>query len=406
MAIVHIAISDAVNGITGKYQSFTGIGPAPANASLDAAVAEAAHDALVALYPYLKPSFDAELATDLAGIPVAEAIAGTAFGSDVAQFLLAERANDGSSLSSSGQPVNYTYGQLPGQWRPDPLHPAAQPLGVLWGEVTPFVLKASNQFRAPAPPSLTSSAYASAYTEVKSLGALASTTRSQDQTNIGLFWAYDGQPNIGATPRLYNQIAMQVANQMVTSSDVSNLARLLALVNVSLADSAITVWESKYNYTFWGPITGIRENDLGTGPTGLGSGNPLLVGQGDPTFTPLGAPADNGNGTNFTPPFPSYPSAHAALGGTLLEILRKFYHRDNVRVTFVSDELNGVTLDSSGNVRPAIPRTFDSFSQAERQNGQSRIYLGVDWHFDRTAGIAQGRQVADYVFAHAFLPLD
>ena len=170
-----------------------------------------------------------------------------------------------------------------------------------------------------------------------------------------------------------------------------------------MADACISTWESKYFYQYWRPVTGIRESDPGTGPTGLGDGNPATV--GDPAFSPLGAPASNLSGPNFTPPFPSYPSGHGAFGGALFQTLRKFYKTDNIAFTFVSDELNGVTRDNTGNVRPLVPRSFASLSQAEEENGQSRIYLGIHWAFDKTEAIAQGRRVADYVFANAFLPV-
>ena len=101
---------------------------------------------------------------------------------------------------------------------------------------------------------------------------------------------------------------------------------------------------------------------------------------------------------NFTPPFPAYPSGHAGFGGALFETLRLFYGRDDIAFTFISDEFNGVTSDNEGNVRPFMPRDFTSLSQAEEENGQSRIYLGIHWAFDKTEGIAQGRRVARYVF--------
>jgi hypothetical protein len=184
-------------------------------------------------------------------------------------------------------------------------------------------------------------------------------------------------------------------------SNVVELARLLAPVNMAMADAGIAIWESKYFYQFWRPVTGIREADKGTGLTGAGDGNPTTV--GDPTFTPLGAPASNLTGPNFTPPFPAYPSGHAGFGGALFQILRKFYRRDDIALTFVSDEFNGVTLDNNRNVRPFLPRRISSLSEAEEENGQSRIYLGIHWAFDKTEGIAQGRRVADYVFANAFV---
>jgi hypothetical protein len=180
------------------------------------------------------------------------------------------------------------------------------------------------------------------------------------------------------------------------------MARLLALVNVAMADSGILCWQAKFNNDLWRPITGIRESDPGTGPTGAGDGNAATV--GDPTYTPLGAQASNISGPNYTTPFPSYPSGHAGFAGAVFETMRKFFGTDTMTFTIVSDELNGVTRDNKGNVRPLAPRTFSSFSQAEEEVGQSRIYLGIHWSFDKTSGIAQGRKVGDYVFGNVFAP--
>ncbi len=193
---------------------------------------------------------------------------------------------------------------------------------------------------------------------------------------------------------------MQIADQR--RSGPIELARLLALVNVAMADAGIAIWESKYHYQFWRPVTGIRESDEGTGPTGEGDGNPDTP--GDPTFSPLGAPASNLTGPDFTPPFPAYPSGHAGFGGALFQTLREFYGTDRIAFTFVSDEFNGSTLANDGTIRPLLPRSFRSLSHAEEENGQSRIYLGIHWSFDKTEGIVQGRRVARYVFRHAFEP--
>src|SRR5581483_6477678 len=166
----------------------------------------------------------------------------------------------------------------------------------------------------------------------------------------GTFWAYDGTPSLCAPPRLYNQLTVQIAEQM--RSDVVELARLLALVNVALADAGIAAWESKFHYQVGRPVTVIREAGA------------------DPTFTPLGAPASNLHGPNFTPPFPAYPSGHAAFGGALFQMLRHVYRTDRIAFTFVSDEYNGLTEDHTGAVRPLHPRTFSSLSEAEEENGQ------------------------------------
>jgi hypothetical protein len=113
--------------------------------------------------------------------------------------------------------------------------------------------------------------------------------------------------------------------------------------------------------------------------------------------------ASNLTGPDFTPPFPAYPSGHAGFGAALFQILRNFYRTDKIPFTFVSDEFNGVTLDNDGNVRPLLPRSFSTLSQAEEENGQSRIYLGIHWSFDKTEGIIQGRRVANFVFQKAFV---
>jgi PAP2 superfamily len=405
MAIVHIAIFDSMNAILGGYQSYTGIDSAPHPVSIRAAVAQAAHDTLVSLYPSQRATFNQELADDLLRVTSdSQKSNGVAFGKQIAATILALRVADGAEIPELHLGVDYSTTNLPGHWRQDPISLIPIALGAHWGGCKPFVIKSTTQFEVPPPPALTSARYITAYNEVKNFGGdgiATPTQRTPEQTFVGIFWAYDGTPSLCAPPRLYNQITVHIADQ--TKLRPIELARLLALVNVSMADAAMSIWQSKYHYDFWRPITGIRESDPGTGPTGAGDGNDATV--GDPGFTPLGAPASNLNGPNFTPPFPAYPSGHAGFGGAIFETLRRFYGTDNIGFTFVSDEFNGVTKDHDGNARPYMPRSFSNLSQAEEENGQSRIYLGIHWHFDKTAGITQGRKVADYVFNHAFLPI-
>jgi hypothetical protein len=407
LAIESAAVFDAVNAIDGSYTPYlvTDV-HASAGASIEAAAAQAAHDTLSALYPYLKASmFDPTLAADLAGIAPGRARQGIAVGQAVAQEVLAARATDGSQIDAVGQPNTYVYGQLPGEWRADPTHPNATPLTPDWGKVTPFGVESATQFGAPPPPSITSQEYADAYLAVKAIGGdgiHTPTTRTEEQTDIGLFWGYDAQPGMCAPVRFYNQIAEVLAKQE-DNTEIQN-ARFFALVNIALADAGITVWNDKYTYNYWRPVTAIRENDSGTGPSGLGSGNPYLVGQGDPTWQPLGAPADNNNGTNFTPPFPSYTSGHAGFGGALFETMRDFFGTDNIHFTIISDEFNTITTDQNGQPRPLLPRSFDSFSQAAEENGQSRIYLGIHWSFDKVQGIKTGDEIGDYIFTHFLQP--
>jgi hypothetical protein len=404
MAIAHLAIFDAVNAIAGGHERYSALAAAPAGTSMEAAIAQAACDTLVALFPSQQDALQAVLVADLDRLRAGRAkTSGIELGRRAAAAILARREDDGSEHPEPRLGVDFTPGNRAGQWRQDPISLSPLALGARWAEVTPFVLGSADQFRVPAPPPLDSGAYAAAFNEVKRLGgdgAGTPTARTDDQTFAGIYWAYDGTPSLCAPPRLYNQIAAQIARQM--GSDVVALARLFALVNVAMADAGIAIWESKYFYQFWRPVTGIREADRGTGPTGAGDRNPRTT--GDPRFSPLGAPASNLNGPNFTPPFPAYPSGHAGFGGALFQILRRFYGTDRIPFTFVSDEFNGETRANDGTVRPLLPRHFGSLSEAEEENGQSRIYLGIHWAFDKTEGIAQGRRVADYVFRHALTP--
>jgi hypothetical protein len=403
-AIESAAVYDAVNSITGQGTRYLTKVDAPRDASITAAVAQAAHDTLVSLLPDYKSALDADLAADLASVHDARARdEGVQVGKTTAAAILAARSDDHSNVD-----MTWPSGTQPGQWQPDPLHSNQKAWGPLWGGVTPFTMTPSavGQFDAPPPPPITSQAYADAYMEVKNYGGdgvITPTLRTPDETQIAFFWGYDGSPGVGTPPVNYNEITEAIATQQ--HNNVVDNARLFALVNLAMADSAIVCWDGKYQYDYWRPITGIRENDLGTGLTGAGSGNPYLVGQGDPYWTYLGAPEDNGGGTNFTPPFPSYPSGHATFGGALFTMLADFYGTDNIHFTIGSDEFNGVTRDQNGNVRPIVYRSYNSFSQAAEENGQSRIYLGIHWSFDKTAGIQCGDNIANYVFGNLLQPV-
>ncbi|HWO00659.1 MAG TPA: phosphatase PAP2 family protein [Blastocatellia bacterium] len=404
MAIVHIAMFEAMNAIVGGFKGYASphkSGPG----STDAAIAQAAHDTLIALFPSQKPELDNKLTEDLALIADGQLKAnGIAIGKKAADAILALRAADGSQHAEPRVGIDFIPSNEAGKWRQDPISHHPLSLGARWNEVTPFVLVSADQYRAPVPPALNSPEYTAAFNQVKSLGGdgvNTATARTEEQTQIGIYWGYDGTPSLCAPPRLYNQIAVQIAQARGTNG--IQLARLLALINTAMADAGIAIWESKYFYQYWRPITGIRESDPGTGPSGTGDGNPDTT--GDPDCHPLGAPASNLTGPNFTPPFPAYPSGHAGFGGALFQVLRDFYGTDNIAFTFVSDEFNGVTKDNGGNIRPLIPRSFSSLSQAEEENGQSRIYLGIHWVFDKVQGIAQGRNVGHFVFKRVFQPL-
>jgi hypothetical protein len=406
MAIIHIAMFEALNAIDGQFVSYLGLVPVDKSNKVNspAALAAAAHRTLVAMFPSQTATFDELLAADLAEIADgAEKMLGVEIGQSAANAILEKRSQDGSGHAEPLYGGEFVPSNAPGKWRQDPISQIPIALGANWSNVEPFVLTSPGQFRIPVPPSLQSAAYATAFNEVKSLGgdglpSGTATQRTAEQSFIGTFWAYDGTPSLCAPPRLYNQVVVAVAKQQHTKG--IQFARLLALANIALADAALAAWDSKFFYQFWRPITGIREADAGTGPTGTGDNNPNTA--GDALFTPLAAPASNLGGPNFTPPFPSYPSGHASLGGALFETLRRFYGKDDVSFTVVSDEWNGSTRDVNGTLRPRQPRSFSTFSAAEEENGQSRVYLGIHWAFDKTEGIKLGRRVGESVFDKMF----
>ena len=369
LAMVHSAMYDAVNSIDRGHTAYRVMLATPAGTSEEAAAAQAAYKTLVTLYPGQKTALDAALANSLASIANGAGKSdGIALGNTVAQKTLDWRSTDGSSNV-------YTYNPTPGPgiWSPDPLHPQQTPLGVGWGNVTPFAIQSGKQFMPGPPPALDSAEYTAAYNEVKEYGAKNSSVRTADQTQIGIFWAYD-RAQLGPPTVLYNTNLREIA--AAKGNTMAQNARLFALANIGMADAGISCWEGKYTYNFWRPITAIRGGDT--------DGNPDTV--GDPNWAPLGAPGLNGD--NFTPGFPAYASGHATFGGVLFTTLADFYGTDNFDFSLTSDELPGVT------------RYYHSFSQASEENAQSRIYLGVHWSFDKTQGVDCGNRIGNYVYSH------
>jgi hypothetical protein len=395
LAIVSIAVADAVAAVDHSFKPYRFHVHAGRGTSMEVAVACAAHDTLVALYPHQQAWIDATFDASVAGVARQGASArgmqlGLQMGHSLAASMLADRAEDGSKVNAP-----YVFGTAPGQWQADPLHPDQTPLGVDWGAVTPFALHSMTQFHVPPPPPLNSRQYTRAFDQVTALGGdgiNTPTRRTRKQTMIAMFWGYDGTTGLGTPPVLYNEIVRAIARQQHNTE--AEDARLFALVNTAMADTAIAVWQTKYADNFWRPVTAVR--------AAASDGNSQTA--ADPTWTPLGAPADNGTGTNFTPAFPAYPSGHAGFGGALFRILADFYRTDHISFTIGSDEFNGFTRDQNGVVRPVVKQHFTSFSQAAEQNGQSRIYLGIHWHFDKVQGIKLGTEVADFVFHHALRP--
>jgi hypothetical protein len=404
LAIESVAMFDAYNSIHPNFTPYLVQAPDATNASVVAAVAQAAHDTIVAMYPSQQVFVDTALAQTLARVHNGPAkTRGIAVGQYVANAILAARTNDGSQI-----PGEYIPDMLPGHHVVDPLNPDQGFLTPAWGGVTTFGIPSTDAVPTPPPPSLTSLEYTLAYDQVKSLGQDTSTSRTTDETEIGIYWGYDVARGLGDPPRIYNQIARQIAVQ--EGNTVAQNARMFALINIGMADAGIQCWGIKYRDIFWRPIVGIRR----AGETG----NPDTVQQDD--WAPLGAPKSNPlpGETNFTPPFPSYTSGHATFGGAAFKMMADFYHTDDIRYSisfdFISDEFNGVTRDIHENIPPIIlnyvrqiePRHYTSFSQAAAENAASRIFLGIHYRFDAIQGVSAGDRIADIDFDTLLRPLN
>lgn len=373
-AMVHAAIYDAVNSILRTHEPYRFRLTASAEASSEAAALGAAYHAAVVLCPSNQGVFDVHYASTLAALPAGPGRdEGLRIGREVAARMLEWRGADGSTTQ-----VPYIPSDAPGAWRrtgPD----FRPPLDPHWGFVEPFGIPSVMNFPLPPPPGLDTADYTDAFEEVRRLGAHAAHSRTQEQTEIGLFWAYD-RGGMGPPPLLYNQIVQVIAKQR--GNTLAENARLFALINLAQADAGIACWAVKYQYNFWRPVTALQAGDT--------DGNADT--EADPAWEPLGAPG-SGVRPDFTPPFPSYPSGHATFGSAVFRILERFYGRDDVAFRATSDEL------------PGHVRSFRSFSQADEENALSRVYLGVHWIFDQREGQHLGWAVADYLFFNALRPV-
>jgi hypothetical protein len=286
-------------------------------------------------------------------------------GQQVAAQIIALRAND-----HSDDVTPYTPGTLAGQWRPTPTAFAAALLPN-WPTVTPWAMTSGSQFRHPdGPPALTSAEYAAALNEVKTLGRSTGSTRTQEQTDIALFWA-DGA-NTSTPPGHWNRIAQSVATAQ--GNTISENARMFALLNLAEADAAIVSWDNKYQTNLWRPVTAIQLADQDSN----------AATEADPNWMPLIS----------TPPFPTYTSGHSTFSGAAAEILKQFYGTDSINFTTSAEGAPGVA-----------DRSFTSFSQASAEAAISRLYGGIHYRFDNEDGLENGIALGQFVFANALQPI-
>jgi hypothetical protein len=410
-AMTQIAVFDAVNAFNGRFSSYNSIAPAQRGASIEVAIAYAAHNVLASVWNAQSARLAQVLADDLAAINASpQALArGRAVGEAAAAAIIARRTNDGSQIPDVnwGQGGRVATGNRDARgnlinsgqdgsldWIPDPIsigegNPVAA-LGSSWGAVTPFALRSGAQFRARPFPTPGTRRYREQFNDVKAVGAAPGTpggTGTARTQFIGNYWGYEGTPGLGAPPRIYAQIAVELA-ETANINNPQELARYLALAHVSMADAGITVWDTKYFYNIGRPVTVIRADD----------GDPATV--NDPTWTPYGLSQANRAvqfATRITPPFPAYSSGHATFGSAVFETARQFMP-NNTAFTFTSDEYNGTTTDpfTPGVPRPLVPVRYRSLSEAEIENGRSRVFNGVHWQLDSDVGIQQGQQTARF----------
>ena len=355
LAILHVSIYDAVNGIARTHDAYLVQSAASSSASREAAASAAAHQALVNLFPASTSSFDALHAAILATIPNGpHKTAGIVWGELVANQILAARTNDGHDAI-----VPPPGGSGPGVWVPTP--PAYLPyLLPQWGFVVPFAMASSSQFRPPGPPSLDSERYVADYEEVKELGPVVGSTRTEEQTEIALFWA-DGA-GTETPPGHWNSIAQIIA--AAQGNTLEENSRQFALLNIAMADAAICAWDAKYTFDFWRPVTAIA----------------------------FAEPELNWMSFIVTPPFPDYVSGHSTFSAAAATVLPLFYGTEDLPFTTGSDFL------------PGVYRNFSNCFDAAEEAAASRIYGGIHFRSASEDGLQAGISIGEWTATHYLLP--
>ena len=359
-AMVHAAVHDAVNSVEPRYEAYAVQVSPSGEASIEAAAVQAAYGVLIRLLPGQAALLDAARSASLSQIPdgpVKEE--GLAVGEAVARQIVALRSTDGSDVDGT-----YTFGSGPGEYQRTP-PTFANPAVPAWRFVKPFVLERGDQFRAEGPPSLNSHKWAADFNEVKRLGSVDSVERTAEQTEIAL---------CGAEPPLpmWNRVARSVSAERQTGL-VEN-ARLFALLNLAMVDATIAVWDSKYTYRFWRPVTAIPLADT--------DGNDAT--EADPAWTPL----------RPTPIHPEYPSAHASVSTAAAKVLTGFFGNHTAFTTATSTCPAGVV------------RSYDSFQAMADEIGDSRIYIGFHFRTSIRDGAHIGRHVGHWTFHRFLRPLE
>jgi hypothetical protein len=382
MGYVSAAVYDAVASIQGGYSLY---GPAlpyvPKGASADAAAIEAGYRTLLAYYPSQAATLTPLYLSSMLGIAAGPAkTAGEIVGLEASDRIVALRSTDKRVTTLTATSTFPTSTPGPGVWRLTP--PAFLPPQTPWvANVKPFVMQRDDQFLPPPPPALSSTQWSDAFSEIKSVGAANSATRTPAQTSVALFWTAN-------VIRQYNRLARDVAD--ARGLDLLQTARLVAMVNVVGADAQIAVMNAKYHYLFWRPVTAIdpsavTNDGFGTTP-GVSDGNPATAEQTG--WRPLVA----------TPNHPEYPAAHGSFTSAEAEIFSTFLGSGQINVDIHGFDPAG----PAGNLN--VTRHFNSADDLRADIVNARLWAGVHYRFSGQAGVALGQSVAQYDLKHAFLP--
>jgi hypothetical protein len=348
-AMLHIAMFEAVNAIDRRYAPYKLKLTADKNVSREAAAAAAAYDVLLALHPDKKADLDATLAASLAGIAENEAKAkGVELGKQAAAGIIALRANDSSST-----PEDYRPATTAGVYIPTTI-----PIESTASKIKPFVMASASQFRAAPPPALTSETWTRDLNEIREIGSLASARRSAEQTTIARFWFFTG-------PRTYNAIVRQIASNR--TMDLVDCARLYALTSIASADAFIAVFDAKYAYNLWRPVTAIRNADLTSNPA-----TPR-----EASWQPLGV----------TPMHPEYPCAHCIVASAISAVLQHVVGNEIAEIALVSPTAPGVT------------RKWTRLQDYSDEVSSARIYAGFHYRFSTEAAKDMGKKIGDLAVA-------
>ena len=341
LAMVHVAMFEAVNAIDRRYQPYKLELVADKGASREAAAATAAHDVLVSLFPDERSKLEQALQVSLAKIEGDGKTKGIELGKRAAAGMIALRTDDGSNIQESYRPFTKA-----GVY----VHTAV-PIESTSGMIKPWTMEKGSQFRPQPPPALDSEIWTRDVNEIRELGSINSKTRTQEQTEIGRFWFLTG-------PRTYTPLVQQVAE--TKKMDLVDCARLYALVSMATSDAFIAVFDAKYAYNFWRPITAIRNADL--------SSNPATPREA--SWTPLG----------MTPPHPEYPCAHCITAAAVAEVLKRT----------AGDDLGELTLTSAG-----VTRKWKRVEDYSNEVAMARIYAGFHYRFSAEAANSMGRKIGE-----------